>query len=84
MCHMDEDNTRFEDIVAKKFPYTKISNANTRHLLEIAVSIFRLSKINKEVQLKLTELQTDTRNLLKSVLENPENKAIKERLKCAI
>lgn len=83
MCHtidMDEDNARFEDVV-KKFTCTKISNANTRHLLEIAVAIFRLSKRNKEVQMRLIELQTDTRNLLKSVLENPENKEIKEQLR---
>lgn len=83
MCHpidINEEGSRFEDVV-KKFTCTKISNANTRHLLEIAVATFRLSKKNKEFQLKLIELQTDTKNLLKSVFENPENHEVKEKLK---
>lgn len=83
MCHQidtDEDSSRFEDVV-EKYTCTKISNANTRHLLEIAVSTFRLARKNKEFQMKLSELQMDTRNFLKSILENPENKEIKERLK---
>jgi hypothetical protein len=86
MCHSidkDEDASRVEDVL-KKFTCSKITNANTRHLLDLAVATFRLSRTNKEIQLKLIELQTDTRNLLKSVLENPENKGIKEKLKCVM
>lgn len=86
MCHpinIVEDISRFEDVV-KKFTYTKINNSNTRLLLEIAVATFRLSKRNKEFQMKLSELQADTRSLMKSVLENPENKGVKEKMQYAI
>lgn len=83
MCHIEEVRSHFEDDV-KKYRCTKISNTNTRHLLEMALATFRLSRMNKELQTKLSEFQTDTRNFLKSVLENPENKEIKERLNFSI
>lgn len=86
MCHSntsDDESSRLEDVV-KKFTSTKISNANTRHMFELAIATFRLARRNKEVQIKLRELQADTRNLLKSILDNPENKGIKEQLQLTI
>lgn len=77
--HHTNASSRLKDVV-KKFKSTKISNANTRQMFELAIATFQLMRTNKEVEIKLRELQTDTRNLLKSILDNPENKEIKERL----
>ena len=77
--HHTNASSRLKDVV-KKFNTTKISNANTRQMFELAIATFPLVRTNKEVEVKLRELQTDTRNLLKSILDNPENKEIKERL----
>lgn len=63
---------------------TKISNSNTRHLLDIAIATFKLIKKNKEFQMKISELQSDTTNFLNSILENPENHLMKERLKFSV
>lgn len=72
-------SSRLEEVL-RKFKSTKISNANTRQMFELARATFKLVRTNKEVEIKLRELQMGTRSLLKSILDNPENKEIKERL----
>lgn len=79
MHHQTYTSSRLKDVVTK-FKTTKISNAHTKQMFELAIATFRLVRTNKQVEIKLKELQTDTRNLLKSILDNPENKEIKERL----
>lgn len=70
-----------DDVFKKIITTTKISNANTKHLFDIAISTFKLVKKNQEFQLKLRELQTDTKNFITSIMENPENQSIKDQFK---
>lgn len=84
MCHYDEEEGSQIENVVKKFTCTKISNANTRLLLEIAISTFSLAKRNREFQEMLKDLQKDTKKLVESVLENPENESVREQLQYTI
>lgn len=79
--NVTSSTTHIDDMVKKISSTMKISNGNTRQLFDIAMSTFRLVKINQEFQLKLRELQMDTKNFIDSVMENPENQSIKEQLK---
>jgi hypothetical protein len=77
---------RVDDFIHKITSISKItnSNASTRHLLEITVATLKIAKRNREFQLLLTELQSDTANFLNSVLENPENHSMKEHFKYSV
>ncbi|KAG5682515.1 hypothetical protein PVAND_011864 [Polypedilum vanderplanki] len=77
---------RIDEIINKITSISKLSNSNTntKCLLNIAIATLKLIKKNQEFQIKLTELQSDTTNLLNSVLENPENHSIKEQLKFSV
>lgn len=79
--NVTSSTTHLDDMVKKISSTMKISNGNTRQLFDIAMSTFRLVKKNQEFQLKLRELQMDTKNFIDSVMENPENQSIKEQLK---
>lgn len=79
--NITSSSKHIDDIVKKIIGTAKISNANTRHLFEIAVATIKLIKKNQEFQAKLKEFQTDTKNFIISIMENPENQSIREQLK---
>lgn len=79
----DNLNLSFDDIL-KKLKRTTISNSNTRHLLDITYATFQLVRKNKEIHLKLNELMLDAKKFLISVMENPENREVKQRLKIVV
>jgi guanylate kinase len=83
-CHLIESEEESSLDVVKKFTCSKNSNANTRLLLEIAISTFSLAKKNREIQERLKELKTDTKKLIESVLENPENESVRDQLQFVI
>jgi uncharacterized membrane protein YpjA len=82
--NVTSSTTHLDDMVKKITSTMKISNANTRHLFDIAMTTFKLIKKNQEFQIKLRELQMDTKNFIDSIMENPENQSIKEQLKLII
>lgn len=82
--NVTSSTTHLDDMVKKITSTMKISNANTRQLFDMAVSTFKLIKKNQEFQIKLRELQMDTKNFIDSIMENPENQLIKEQLKLLI
>lgn len=77
---------RVDDIISKITSLSKSSNSDESKtvLLDIAIATLKLIKRNREFQSKLTELQSDTANLLNSVLENPENHLMKDRFKFSL
>ncbi|KAL7038565.1 hypothetical protein ACKWTF_009607 [Chironomus riparius] len=81
---VSSSTTHLDDMVKKITSTMKISNANTRHLFDVAVSTFKLIKKNQEFQMRLRELQMETKNFVDSIMENPENQSIKEQLKLLI
>lgn len=85
ICHsIDEESSHLVDVVKQFTCTSKISNVNSRLLLEIAISTFSLAKRNKEIQMMLKELQKDTKSLIESVLENPENESVRKQLQLSI
>ena len=70
-----------DDMIEKITPTMKISNADTRNLFDIALTTFKLVKRNQEIQMRIRELQMETKSFVDSVMENPENRWIKEQLK---
>lgn len=50
---------------------------NTMELIEIAKKTISLIRRNQLLQIKLNQLQLETRAFVKSVLANPENKHMK-------
>ena len=73
-----------DDMIEKITPTMKISNADTKNLFDIALTTFKLVKRNQEIQMRIRELQMETKSFVDSVMENPENRWIKEQLKLSM
>ncbi|XP_070500098.1 uncharacterized protein Cipc [Chironomus tepperi] len=82
--NVTSSTTHLDDMVKKITSTMKICKPNTRHLFDVAMSTFKIIKKNQEFQIKLRELQMDTKNFIDSIMENPENQSIKEQLKLLI
>lgn len=73
--------SQYDAIINKiKATTDTISNSDTKYLIDITVKTITLFKKNKELQMKLSELQSDTRNFIDSVIKNPENQQLKNQL----
>ncbi|CAO1406417.1 unnamed protein product [Diamesa tonsa] len=73
--------SQYDAIINKiKATTDTISNSDTKYLIDITVKTITLFKKNKELQMKLSELQSDTRNFIDSVIKNPENQLLKNQL----
>lgn len=56
------------------------SPAQNRGLLDIAVKTVKLLQKNRLLQARLEQLQTETREFIKSVMANPENAELRKRI----
>ena len=59
----------------------KITNESTKNLFDITLRTIKLIKINQELHIKLSELQSDTKVFFESIMENPENQKLRNQLK---
>lgn len=73
--------SQYDAIINKiKATTDTISNSDTKYLIDFTVKTITLFKKNKELQMKLLELQSDTRSFIDSVIKNPENQQLKNQL----
>lgn len=74
--------TRHYDSIMQKITSetTKISNSSTKCLFDLTISTIQLVKRNQELQMKIFELQSDTRKFIDSIMTNPENRLLKRHL----
>jgi hypothetical protein len=74
--------TRHYDAIMQKITSetTKISNSSTKCLFDLTISTVQLVRKNQELQMKIFELQSDTRKFIDSIMTNPENHLLKRHL----
>lgn len=70
-----EDCSSYSDKIAGKRP-----PSNNKGLLDIAVKTVKLIKRNQQLQRKLAQLQFETKEFIESVMSNPENHALREKM----